>query len=101
MKEYLVHIEIEDKNSSHTLVFRSTTLTNLFLAIDDFRNTLSNVSDRSILNDTESALQSLTTNFESQFSLVDEDDQMDEDGASATVPKRTEPLLKISYPGAE
>lgn len=100
MKEYLVHIEIEDKNNSHTLVFRSTTLTNLFLAIDDFRNTLSNGLDPSILNDTESALQSLTTNFESQFSLVDEDDDEDEDGASATVPKRTEPPLKIAYPGA-
>ena len=126
MKEYLVHIEIEDKDQSHMLVFRSTALAILFLAIDDFRNTLSSVhgSDPSILNDTESALQSLSTNFARQVTTVDEGDQSDEeketttkakykgpkqeldhneveDEPAATTPKRSEPALKISFPGAE
>lgn len=117
MKEYLVHIEIEEKDHSHTLVFRSTTLTNLFLAIDDFRNSLLNVSDQSFLNDTASALQSLTTNFEIQLSLeddneektvprrtqqhADDDEEEEDDGTTATVPKRSEPPLKIAYPGAK
>ena len=128
MKEYLVHIEIEDKETSHKLIFRSSTLTVLFLAIDDFRKTISNIpaSDTSMITDTQDVLRTLSNNFESQWKTVDEQDRMDEQQqtASPTMKERKtkkdeeddeqqrdesgyanrvgkEPRLKISYPGAE
>jgi len=126
MKEYLVHIEIEDKDNSHKLIFRSSTLTVLFLAIDDFRKAITNVrvSDTSTIIDAQSVLESLSVNFESQLTTVDEQDQFDEqEKASPTMKNRQmqnddnddeqqeeqffasrgrqEPQLKISYPGAE
>ena len=75
IKRYLVHIEIEDKDQSHMLVFRSTDLVILFLPMNDFRNTLSTVhgSDLWTLTDTEAALQSLSTSFARQVTTVDEE----------------------------
>ncbi|UJR24912.1 hypothetical protein I4U23_006276 [Adineta vaga] len=104
MKEYLVHIEVENKDNSHKLTFRSSLLTVLFLAIDDFRKTMSNmfVSDKSAEIDAQSVLNSLTTNFESQLMVVDQQDQLDEqEEALATLPTRQVPKLTTSYPGAE
>ncbi|CAF3627836.1 unnamed protein product [Rotaria socialis] len=115
MKEYLVHIEIEDKAQSHMLVFHSTTLTVLFLAIDDFRKAISNVlvSDESIITETETALESLTNNFEQHFTTVDEQDRRNEEirqdnndnqqQKQSGFPSysRQEPQLKIPFPGAE
>ncbi|CAF1034196.1 unnamed protein product [Adineta ricciae] len=127
MKEYLVHIEIEDKDNAHRLTFRSSSLTVLFLAIDDFRKTMSNTlaSDKSADIDAESVLQSLTTNLESQLMVVDQQDQLDEqekasstrkthqgknstpgddddeEASAAALRARQEPQLKILYPGAE
>jgi len=125
MKEYLVHIEIEDKDKSHELIFRSSTLTVLFLAIDDFRKAISNihVSDTSIITDAQSILESLSTNFERQLTTVNAQDQYDEEEkASPTMKKnqitkdndddeereqnffasrgRQDPQLKITFPGA-
>lgn len=124
MKEYLVHIEIEDKDNSHTLIFRSSALAVLFLAIDDFRNTISNiqVSDKSMVTDAQSILQSLSTNFERQLTTVEEQDQLNEGEASSIMKNRVKkeiddeqkeedeyfaargrqgPQLKIAFPGAE
>jgi hypothetical protein len=105
MKEYLVHIETKDKDNSHEIIFRSSTLTVLFLAIDDFRKAISNahVSDTSIITDAQSILESLSTNFESQLTTVDEQDQYDEqqEENSSTSRARQEPRLKIAFPGAE
>lgn len=127
MKEYLVHIEVEDRDNVHRLTFRSSSLTVLFLAIDDFRKTISNtlVSDTSAEIDAQSVLQSLTTNMESQLMVVDQQDQLDEqekatstrkirqgtsstpgddddeETAAAAARARQEPQLKILYPGAE
>ena len=87
MKEYLVHIEVEDKDNVHRLTFRSSSLTVLFLAIDDFRKIMSNTlaSDKSADIDAQSVLQSLTTNLESQLMVVDQQDQLDEqEKASST-----------------
>jgi len=117
MKEYLVHIEIEDKDKSHELIFRSSTLTVLFLAIDDFRKATS------IVTDAESILESLSKNFESEFTTVDDKDQFDEEDKSSPTTNnkqttndnddneheedqffpsrvRQDPQLKISFPGA-
>ena len=126
MKEYLVHIEIEDKDQSHSLIFRSSTLTVLYLAIDDFRKAISNVHvpDRSTMNNVQWALTNLTENFERQLTTVEEKDQFDEEEKASQSVKnrkmkkdneddeedeepvfqpagRPEPALKISYPGAE
>jgi hypothetical protein len=81
MKEYLVHIEIEDKDQLHTLKFHSSTLTVLFLAIDDFRKAISNVhvADTSMMHDTQGILESLSENFQRQKTVVEEQDQSDED----------------------
>lgn len=126
MKEYLVHIEIEDKDKSHELIFRSSTLTVLFLAIDDFRKAISNihVSDTSIIKDAQSILESLSTNFERQLTTVNAQDQYDEEEKASPTMKtkqikkdneddeqqeenffashaRQGPQLKIAFPGAE
>ncbi|CAF1457543.1 unnamed protein product [Adineta steineri] len=124
MKEYLVHIEIEDKDYSHKLIFRSSKLTVLYLAIDDFQKTISNEyeSDTSTIIAAQSLLKSMSTNFESQLQTVDEQDQFDEqEKASPTIKsqinkndnsnnddenllpyrERQEPPLTIPFPGAE
>jgi hypothetical protein len=126
MKEYLVHIEIEDKDDPPKLIFRSSTLTVLFLAIDDFRKVISNfpASDRSIIIDAQSVLESLSNNFESLLTTVDEQDQFDEQQKASPFMKnvkvkkdndndeqqeegfaalrgRQDPQLKIAFPGAE
>lgn len=124
MKEYLVHIEIEDKPNSHELIFHSSTLTVLFLAIDDFRKAISNVQvyNTKIITDAQSILESLSNNFESQLTTVDEQDQHDEEIKNKQTKKdnnndddeeeqqekqafvshrRQEPQLKIAFPGAE
>ena len=102
MKEYLVHIEIEDKDHSHNLIFRSSALAVLFLAIDDERNAISNVdvSDSSTTTDAQWTLQSMTNDFDRQLTTVDEQDQLNEPEEASSI-IRQEPLLKISYPGAE
>lgn len=126
MKEYLVHIEIEDTNDLHKLIFHSSLLTVLFLAIDDFRKVICNVheSDDFIIAKTRTALQDLSENFEHQLSIVDEQDQLDEqektlpivqnkksakdnsddeqqDESNLYSRRRAEPNLKIPFPGAE
>lgn len=113
MKEYLVHIEIEDKSNSHELKFYSTTLTVLFLAIDDFRKAISNVHayNTSMVTDAQSILESLSNNFESQLSTVDEldqyneqikkDDNDEDEEQISNSGIRQEPPLKIDFPGAK
>jgi hypothetical protein len=125
MKEYLVHIEIEDKDNSHKLIFRSSTLTVLFLAIDDFRKAISNVlaSDTSIMIDAQTVLETMSNNFERQLTTVDEQDQFDEQQKASPIMQNfkaqkdnvndeqqeensfargiQEPQLKIAFPGAE
>jgi DNA-binding transcriptional regulator GbsR (MarR family) len=123
MKEYLVDIEIEDKDNSHEFIFRSSTLTVLFLAMDDFRKAITNVygSDTSLITDTKSMLKSISNNFERQLTTVDEQDQVNEeekalpttnkdneddddeqqDDNPSTLRGRNEPALKISFPGAQ
>jgi hypothetical protein len=115
MKEYLVHIEIEDKDQSHTLIFHSSTLTVLFLAIDDFRKAISNVhvSDPSMINDTNQALGSISTKFEIEFTTVDEEDRLEEEEKnnddedeqqeenSVASRIREPPAIKTAIPGAE
>lgn len=121
MKEYLVHIEVEDKDNSQKLTFRSSSLTVLFLAMDDFRKTMwgDRVSDDSTLEDVQSALNSLTTKFERELTTVEERDQLDEeadkakngaadevhddgddDDAYSAQRARREPPLRIAHPGA-
>lgn len=89
MKEYLVHIEIKDNAESHVLTFHSSTLTVLFLAIDDFRKAISNVlmSDKSIIKDTQLALTSISDNFQRQLTTVDEQDRLNEQGEQLPVMK--------------
>jgi hypothetical protein len=115
MKEYLVHIEIEDKDQSHTLIFHSSTLTVLFLAIDDFRKAISNVhvSDTSMINNTKGVLENLSKKFESQMTIVNEKDQLDEqekdnedddeqqDKDSFVSRIREPPPIKIDIPNAK
>ena len=122
MKEYLVHIEIDDKDQTHKLIFRSSTLAVAFMAIDDFLKAVSTVvgSDRSIIMNTQSVLDSLSSNFERQLITVDEQDQFDEqEEVSSKIKSQTmennnneqqsellsslarqEPQLKVTYPGA-
>ena len=123
MNEYLVHIENEDKDDSQNLVFRSSRLVNLYLAIDSFCQAISAnpVSDPSMIADARSVLRSLSNIFEREVSVVDEQDQFDEQEKDASGGKtrsvnddreqadrdsfsargRQEPQLKIAYPGAE
>lgn len=112
MKEYLVHIEIKDEDNSHQVIFHSSSLTVLFLAIDDFRKVISNVvvlnkpsveDTKSLMDDAASALASLSTNFERQLTTVDEQDQFDEseDSGLSSFTALEEPRLKIAFPGAE
>jgi len=108
MKEYLVHIEMNDNDKSHKLIFHSSTLTVLFLALDDFRKAISSYqgSDTSLLQDTQSLLRSLSVNFESQVTTVDEKDQFNDEASASPTMKNPEddneePKLKIAFPGAE
>lgn len=127
MNEYLVHIENEVKDDSHNLIFRSSRLVNLYLAIDSFCQAISAnpVSDPSMIADARSVLRSLSNIFEREVSVVDEQDQFDEQERDASFSAsggktrsgnddreqadrdsffargRQEPQLKIAYPGAE
>lgn len=122
MREYVVHIDVQEKDQSHEIIFHSLSLTVLYLAIDDFVKSSSELdqSQSPMVTDAKSVLQSLSKKFESELSIVNEQDQIDEEEKvssstrkssqktdedemeSAAVHRtRKEPSLKIAYPGAE
>jgi Asp-tRNA(Asn)/Glu-tRNA(Gln) amidotransferase C subunit len=130
MKEYVVHIDVKQDERSCQIVFHSLSLTVLFLAIDDFvkSTTHQNKIDMSVLTNAYTVLESLSNTFESELTIVDEQNQIDqqqrdptnnnnnsrssklhddrmaehrEDSDHRCFRARQEPALRIAYPGAE